>query len=226
MWPFLPKKCNCPDEPTNPGKVCDHKGLTTNDVAYNGPDLLCTGIEQGDSVSVALQILDNYLCGTGFTEHFLATLEATPNEVFIYLVNQALDCEVINICATSSTTTSTSTSTTTTTTTTITPATTTTTTTIAPTTTSTTTVNCSIWYYDVAIHNCSNCVQIGGGAFCNSQPLTVGKWYSANGTRIHIIAFAFCTSVGTCANNISDSSKQDTCGAVICPTTTTTTTVI
>lgn len=112
MWPFLPKKCNCPDTPTNPGTVCDHKGPTTNDVAYGGPDLLCMGIEQGDSYTVALQILDNYICGPGFAQHFIDSMAAFPSVTFIDMVNAAVDCDVVNFCATSSTSTTTSTTTT------------------------------------------------------------------------------------------------------------------
>lgn len=107
MWPYLPKKCNCSETPNNPQLKCEHDGLTTNDVAYMGNDLLCTGIESGDSITQVVQIFDYYMCSELFAQHFLDALSNNIEEfpTFIDLVNDAIDCDVINFCITSSTTT-------------------------------------------------------------------------------------------------------------------------
>jgi len=96
--------------------------------------------------------------------------------------------------------------------------------TTSTTTTSTTTIACNVWTYNVAIYNCGDCTQTGGGGICNSQPLTVGKWYFWNNFKILITAFVEC-SVGSCEYNIEDSNQEDNCEDFICPTTTTTTTI-
>lgn len=154
MWPFFPKKCNCPETPTNPGTNCNHNGLFAKDLIYQGEDIPCAEIYSGMNISEVLQRMDYYLCGLEFTQQVLNIIEENPQEFneFITLVNGAINCETINECGpvpTTTTTSSSSTSTSTTTTsTTVEPTTTTTssstststtTTTITPTTTTTTT---------------------------------------------------------------------------------------
>ena len=84
------------------------------------------------------------------------------------------------------------------------------------TTTTTTTVFCNVWTYNIDIYNCNDCTQTGGGGICNSQELTVGKWYLWNGFKILITGFVSC-SVGTCEFNILDSSQENNCSDLICP---------
>jgi hypothetical protein len=124
MWPFLPKKCNCSETPTNPVTLCDENLQASSDYVYNESDLSCIGINQGDDLTTAIQKIDYYLCSREFTEYFLTYVET--NIVlfteFIELVNGAINCQTIQACGSSTTTTtssSTSTSTTTTTTTTL-----------------------------------------------------------------------------------------------------------
>ena len=93
-----------------------------------------------------------------------------------------------------------------------------------PTTTSTTTqAPLDKWVYSYNFTNCSNCDILGNTTIVNSQALTVGKWYPFIGLyKIYIEEFLGMTS--GLANDVLDSSKQDTCAAVICQGTTTTTT--
>lgn len=74
---------------------------------YDGDSLSNTGIKPGDSVTVALQKVDNALNPLTITQTILTTLENN-------LSLQAQFCTIINNCFTTTTTTSTSTSTTTT----------------------------------------------------------------------------------------------------------------
>lgn len=91
--------------------------------------------------------------------------------------------------------------------------------------TTTTTTTCSMYLYTFELYACNTCSPSGGGTLGNSQLLTVGKFYydSVTGLKIKIISFDGCS--GGSDRNILDSSKQDSCPAVSCSTTTTTTTV-
>lgn len=135
MWPFFPKKCNCPETPTNPGTNCNHDGSFAKDLVYQGEDIPCAEIYSGMNISEVLQRMDYYLCGLEFTQQILNIIEENPQEFieFIYLVNGAINCETINECGPVPTTTTTSSSSTSTSTTTTTPEPTTTTTTTADT---------------------------------------------------------------------------------------------
>jgi len=73
---------------------------------YDGDNLTNTGVKTGDTVTVALQKIDNALNPLTITQNILTTLENN-------LVLQAQFCNIINNCNTTTTTTSTSTSTTT-----------------------------------------------------------------------------------------------------------------
>ncbi len=120
MWPFFPKKCNCPSTPTNPNINCNHEGLTASDLVYQGEDIPCAEIYSGMDMSEVLQRIDYYLCGLEFTQQVLNIIEENPQEFneFITLVNGAINCETINDCGPVPTTTTTSSSSSTTTTTT------------------------------------------------------------------------------------------------------------
>lgn len=138
MWKFLPSDCNCNETPTNPNSsVCNHDGLTTDDLVYDGENLSCSGISNQDNISVAFQELDYFICGIELTQHILTLIQNNPQEYseLIAIINGAINCETILACGppppSTTTTTSSSTSTSTSTTTSTSSSTTTTTTTIA-----------------------------------------------------------------------------------------------
>jgi len=104
--------------------------------------------------------------------------------------------------------------------------TTTTTTTLTPTTTSTTTAG-PFYEYTQNVTNCASCgVFFIAGNVISAIALVPGKWYydSMFNLRINPIAFVRM-SAGPVNSNISLASQQDTCSAVVCPTTTTTSTI-
>jgi hypothetical protein len=114
MWPIIPKKCNCAETGTNTSDtvICNHCGPTTNSFVYTGEDLTCSGINNQDSLTVAFQKLDYFLCGGGLFQHVINQL--ATNEEFTTIINEAFDCSLVESCGpepTTSTTTSTSTST-------------------------------------------------------------------------------------------------------------------
>lgn len=121
MWPFFPKKCNCSETPTNPGKTCNESKLVGGDVIYQGPDVECAGIYNGMLVSEVLQQMDYYLCSLEFTQQVLDVIQDNPQEFndFITLVNGVINCETINACGLTPTTTTSTTNLTTTSTTTL-----------------------------------------------------------------------------------------------------------
>jgi hypothetical protein len=92
----------------------------------------------------------------------------------------------------------------------------------APTSTTTTSTTCAGFEYTMDIYWCGLCTPSGGGSMSNTEPLTVGKWYydSVINSIITPTSFVGCNP-GT-NRSILDSTKQDTCAAVICPPTTTT----
>jgi hypothetical protein len=124
MWPFLPKKCDCAETPTNPGTLCNENLQVASEYVYNGEDLSCIGIEHGDDLTTILQKIDYYLCSRAYTEYVLNYIENNIElfPEFIELVNGVINCETIQACGpltTTTTSSSTSTSSTTTTTTTL-----------------------------------------------------------------------------------------------------------
>lgn len=119
MWRFLKKLCGCDTTPTNtsPTNICSDSGLTTNDYTYTGPDLNCTNVKQGDSLTLAFQKISHFLCSREFTEQIIETITDNIEEYpeFITILNNSVDCDVILDCAFPTTTTSTTILTTTTT---------------------------------------------------------------------------------------------------------------
>ena len=111
MWPYLPKQCDCSEDPTNPGTVCNHTGLTADNIAYTGPDLTCTGIVHGMPVKDVIQQLDYYLCSIEIAQHFLTYIQTHSQEFpeFTTLINGAIDCETILACGPTPPTTTTTT---------------------------------------------------------------------------------------------------------------------
>ena len=76
MWPLIPKKCNCENTGTNTSEnaICNHCGLTTNDLVYTGANTECTQVNTGDTVSVAFQKIDYFICGGGLAQQILNQL--------------------------------------------------------------------------------------------------------------------------------------------------------
>lgn len=65
MWPFLQTpntSCGCEQSGTN---QCGCDKISSLDVSYNGPALVCSGIELCDSLTVALQKIEEKICTTG-----------------------------------------------------------------------------------------------------------------------------------------------------------------
>jgi hypothetical protein len=115
--------------------TCDpfaNRIVSSDFVEYNGDNLSCTGIQNCDTLTVALQKIDNKICSDAFVAQIIQTIANDP-------VLSAYFCQLVNQCALTTTTTTTAIPATTTTTTTGIPVTTTTTTTAGPTTTTTTT---------------------------------------------------------------------------------------
>jgi hypothetical protein len=103
----------------------------------------------------------------------------------------------------------------------------TTTTTSTPTTTTTTTGACPSYRYNVTFYDCGVCTVNGGGSFDNLYPLTVGKFYYYPPLNLVVGIDSYVSCGGTpIFAPILDIDQEDTCAAVICPTTTTTTTPI
>ena len=92
------------------------------------------------------------------------------------------------------------------------------------TTSTTTTLACNAWLYNISLYYCDTCFISGEGSLWNSEPLTIDKWYTYQGLKIKVDSYVECNANGP-DEFILDSSKEDTCEAVICPTTTTTTTI-
>jgi len=100
MWPFLSKKCNCSQTPTNPGTSCNHSGLTTNDLIYDGSDGVCSNVTTGMTATDAFQQLDYFICSVEFTQYILDLIQNNPTLFpgFISLVNGAVNCNTIIDC--------------------------------------------------------------------------------------------------------------------------------
>jgi len=90
-------------------------------------------------------------------------------------------------------------------------------------TTTTTTTICTSWRYSIDWIYCENCTLSGPAVITNSEPLTLYKFYYLNGFKIGIKEYLGCTNT-VAEYNILNSSQEDVCIDVICPTTTTTTT--
>jgi len=101
----------------------------------------------------------------------------------------------------------------------------TTSTSLSTSTSSTTIFNppCTAYIYFVDTYNC-DCLQVGYGEIINSETLTIGKWYYLpfGNHKILVTGFSSCDFVPN--TFILDSSQQNNCVDVICPSTTSTTT--
>jgi hypothetical protein len=128
--------------------TCDpyaNRIVSSDFVEYNGDNLSCTGIQNCDTLTVALQKIDNKICSDNFVAQIIQTIANDPvlKAYFCQLVSSCSPTTTTSTTATPTTTTTTSSTSSTTTTTTSSSTSTTTTTTTAGPTTTTTTTTCS-----------------------------------------------------------------------------------
>lgn len=94
--------CGCENNP------CGCK-ISSDDVAYQGPDLSCTGINNCDTLTTAIEKIDEFICGPGMVETIIYNIQ---NNISLYnqfatIVNQSVDCATIFDCLETTTTTTT-----------------------------------------------------------------------------------------------------------------------
>lgn len=118
---------NCNQDP------CGCK-TSTDEVVYKGPNLSCTGINNCDTLTTAIQKINDYMCSIELVQMIFYNIvnNSTLYNQFTTIVNNSVDCQTVWDCIENTTTTTTTATPTTTTTTTLEPTTTTTTTTSAP----------------------------------------------------------------------------------------------
>jgi hypothetical protein len=98
--------------------TCDpfaNRIVSSDNVEYNGDNLSCTGIQNCDTLTVALQKIDNKICSDAFVAQIIQTI-ANDDVLLAYF------CQLVYTCSPTTTTTSSSTSSTSSTTTTTTTA--------------------------------------------------------------------------------------------------------
>ena len=141
--------------------TCDpyaNRIVSSDFVEYNGDNLSCTGIQNCDTLTVALQKIDNKICSDDFVAQIIQTIETNP-------VLKAYFCQLVSSCSPTTTTTST---------------------TATPTTTTTTTsapVAYSITTGGYSDSPASACIGIGESApvttvYGSSDPLTITAFYT------------------------------------------------
>ena len=91
MTAFIDCGCNGNCYPSNSCGGTNCKCKPAKEVCYSGPPLSCLGINPKDTIDVALQKINTFLCG----------------QQFIDLVNNAIECQTIINCLPTTTTTST-----------------------------------------------------------------------------------------------------------------------
>jgi hypothetical protein len=226
MWPLIPKDCNCSEEASNEGVVCD-KPHFTGDFYFDGISSICNDLQNGDDITVAIQKLQNFLCSVELTEYFLTYIQNNLESFqdFIILINNQINCQTITNCYT----TTTSTSSTTTTTTTIAPTTTTSTSSSTSSTTTTTTTIaavCTEYTLQSLIINgswtalsCEN-VLVGGVASYIGEELVTGCILDTSlvVNNMEVITDIPCTTTTTSSTSTSTTTSTSS-------TTTTTTTM-
>jgi hypothetical protein len=99
---------NCNNNGTNP---CNKKESTDN-INYVGPNLSCTGVETCDTLTQAIEKINNFICSEAMVQQVITNI---TNNIEIYnqfveIVNVAVSCETIWACGLPPTTTTTTTS--------------------------------------------------------------------------------------------------------------------
>lgn len=82
---------------------CDptpHETVSSEQVRYDGPNLSCTGIQNGDCLNAALEKIDTKICSTELVASIIQTI--ANNDVL-----KAYFCELVNSCAPTTTSTTT-----------------------------------------------------------------------------------------------------------------------
>jgi hypothetical protein len=104
---------NCNNN-TNP---CNKKE-STDEVAYVGPNLSCTGVSTCDTLTQAIQKINDFICSEAMVQQiiFNITNNIEIYNQFVEIVNVSVSCETIWGCETTTTTTTSKPTTTTTTT--------------------------------------------------------------------------------------------------------------
>jgi hypothetical protein len=94
--------CGCENNP------CGCK-ISSDDIAYQGPNLDCTGIETCDSMTVAIQKLNDYACGIDLVQNIITNITNNISlyNQFVTIVNQSIDCDTVFNCLATTTTTTT-----------------------------------------------------------------------------------------------------------------------
>lgn len=92
--------CGCENDPCG----CKTKA---SEIVYQGPDLSCSGIETCTPLDEALQTLDTLICSPELIQIILNNLanNITLFNQFVTLVNNSIDCEIVQECITTSSTT-------------------------------------------------------------------------------------------------------------------------
>lgn len=94
--------CGCENNP------CGCK-ISSDDVAYQGPDLNCTGINNCDTLTTAIQKIDEFVCGLTLVETIIYNIQNNTNlyNQFTTIVNQTVSCQKVFDCLETTTTTTT-----------------------------------------------------------------------------------------------------------------------
>lgn len=95
---------------------CEKK-YSTDDVAYTGPNLTCTGIETCDNLTTIITKINNFICGPEFVQTVINNIinNTVLYNQFTTIVNEVVECDTVLDCLTTTTTTTAPTTTTTTT---------------------------------------------------------------------------------------------------------------
>jgi hypothetical protein len=100
-------KCNCSCNCTESIDVCGCCKYSAEDVAYVGPTLECTGVENCDPLPEALVKIDEYICGLDLVQNVInyITNNVEIYQQFVTIVNNSINCETVADCITTTTTT-------------------------------------------------------------------------------------------------------------------------
>ena len=82
---------------------CDptpHEVVSSEQVRYDGPNLSCTGVQNGDCLNTALEKIDQKICSDTFVAQIIETIENNP-------VLKAYFCQLVTSCIPTTTTTTT-----------------------------------------------------------------------------------------------------------------------
>jgi len=98
---------NCNNNNTNP---CNKKESTDN-IAYVGPNLSCTGVETCDTLTQAIEKINNFICSEAMVQQVIINITNNVEiyNLFVEIVNVAVSCETIWACGLPPTTTTTTT---------------------------------------------------------------------------------------------------------------------